>query len=67
MLHYSINIFAQKAMLNILTRKKKMKKILKAVYCFFESMARARAASYHARHGNYKAAQRIMGEKSQCC
>jgi hypothetical protein len=47
--------------------KRKMKKILKSIYCFFESMARARAASFHARQGNYKTAQRIMGEKSQCC
>jgi hypothetical protein len=45
----------------------KMKNFWKNVYCFFESMARARAASFHARQGNYKTAQRIMGEKSQCC
>lgn len=47
--------------------KRKMKKILKSIYCFFESMGRARAATVFARRGNYKMAQEIMGEKSRCC
>jgi hypothetical protein len=44
-----------------------MKKFWKSVYCFFESMGRARAASTFARQGNYKMAQRIMQEKCECC
>jgi len=48
-------------------KEKKMKKFWKSVYCFFESMGRARAASTFARQGNYKMAQRIMAEKCKCC
>jgi hypothetical protein len=44
-----------------------MKKIWLSIYCFFESMGRARAATVYARQGNYKMAQQIMAEKSRCC
>ena len=48
-------------------KEKKMKKFWKSMYCFFESLGRARAASSFARQGNYKLAQEIMSEKSKCC
>lgn len=67
MLHCKVNNCAYKALLDILTRKRKMKKILKSIYCVFESMGRARAASAFARRGNYKMAQQIMTGKCECC
>ena len=47
--------------------KRKMKKFWKSVYCVFESLGRARAASVLARQGNYKMAQEIMTGKCECC
>lgn len=46
---------------------KKMKKFWKSIYCIFESMGRARAATVFARQGNYKMAQQIMNQKCSCC
>lgn len=54
-------------MLIILTRKRKMKKFWKSVYCFLESMGRARAAAVFARQGNHKMAQEIISGKCECC
>jgi len=63
MLHYNINICQQEE----IKMKNQFKQFWKSVYCFFESLGRARAASSLARQGNYKLAQEIMAEKSRCC
>lgn len=44
-----------------------MKKFWKSVYCFLESMGRARAAAVFARQGNHKMAQEIISGKCECC
>ena len=44
-----------------------MKKFWRSIYCFFEAIGRARAASSLARSGNYDMAKRIMMEKCDCC
>lgn len=35
-------------------------KLLKAIYSLFESLGQAKAASYFARQGDYKAAKNVM-------
>lgn len=70
MLHYSINTHEQDVSTinpKNFQKEKRMKKIWQSLYCFFESLGRARAASSLARQGNYKLAQEIMSEKSKCC
>lgn len=49
------------------TKGQKMNKILHSIYCFMESMGRARAASTLARHGKHDLARQIILERSQCC
>lgn len=44
-----------------------MKKFWRSIYCFFEAMGRARAASSLARAGNHKLAKEIMTQKCECC
>lgn len=40
-----------------------MKNFFNALFSIFESMGRARAATYYSRQGNHEAAKRIMLEK----
>ncbi len=47
--------------------KERMIKSWKYFLCVAESFGRARAASTLARQGNYKLAQQLMMEKSECC
>ncbi len=44
-----------------------MKSILHRIYCFLESMGRARAAGQLARAGQHEMARNIMMEKNTCC
>lgn len=44
-----------------------MKKFWTSVYCFLESMGRARAAATLAREGRHDMAKAIMTEESKCC
>ncbi len=37
-----------------------MKSFLKTVVAFFESIGKARAATYYSRLGNYEAARKVM-------
>jgi hypothetical protein len=43
-----------------------MKKLICQVKCFFDTFARARAATYLSRQGQHEAAKSLMSE-SDCC
>ena len=44
-----------------------MKRFLKSVLCWLETMGRARAAGELARAGRYVEAKNLMSEKCKCC